>query len=338
MKKRWGYGLIFLSALIIVVIVGGRLFFWANKDVYGNMPEYVLLYAENQTDDYPTTMGAHKFADLVYVRSGGRIRIEVKCDAELGSEMQVIEQLKFGGVSFARVSLSQLAEFEPEMNILQLPYLYKDSEHMWRVLDGKIGDDFLKKTSDIGIVGLSWYDAGARNFYSTLPIRKLEDLEGLNIRVQESDMMADMVSALLANPVKIVYSDVYSAIEQGIVDCAENNWPSYDAMKHYDVARFYTVDEHTRVPELQICSKVIWDKLDEKDQQIILDCAKESSLYERKLWQESEKSSRENAEKNGVTVIELSESEKARFRNAMSAVYEKYCGNQMELINEISEY
>ena len=338
MKKRLGYGVIFLAAATIVLIVGIRLFLWANKDAHEITPEYVLLYAENQTEDYPTTMGAKKFADLVYARSGGRIRVVIKYDAELGSESQVIEQLGYGGISFARVSLSQLAEFVPEMNVLQLPYLYSDSDHMWRVLDGNIGDEFLEEASDIGIIGLSWYDAGARNFYSTVPIRKLEDLAGMNIRVQESDMMADMVSALLANPVKIVYSDVYSAIEQGIVDCAENNWPSYESMKHYDVARYYTVDEHTRVPELQICSKVIWDKLDADDQQIILDCAKESSLYERKLWQEREKSSREIAEKNGVTVIGLSASEKARFRNAMSSVYEKYCGDQMDLIKEIMEY
>lgn len=209
---------------------------------------------------------------------------------------------------------------------------------MWKVLDGEIGDYYLSKTNDINLVGLSWYDAGARNFYSTKPIETLDDLKGMNIRVQESDMMADMASALGGNPVKIVYSEVYSAIEQGIVDCAENNWPSYEAMNHYDVAKYYTIDEHTRVPELQICSKIVWSQIDEKDRQTILECAKESALYERELWQEREKISRQIAEKSGITVITLSESEKKRFRDAMAPVYQKYCGDQMDMIEKIMNY
>ncbi len=151
-------------------------------------------------------------------------------------------------------------------------------------------------------------------------------------------MMADMVSALGANPSKIVYSEVYSAIEQGLVDGAENNWPSYEAMRHYIVARYYTIDEHTRVPELQICSKAVWDKLSESDQKIIEECARESAQYERMLWEEREKSSREVAEKSGITVIELSPEEKLRFRDAMQSVYTKYCRDQMDILQAIMEY
>ena len=338
MNKKRGYAVTIALAVIIVVLIGMRIFFWINKDSKTKEPEYVLFYAENQVEDYPTTMGAEKFAELVYEKTGGRIKIIIKCNAELGSEMQVIEQMRYGGISFARVSLSQLAEVSPQLNVLQLPYLYSNSDHMWRVLDGEIGNQFLEETSSQGIIGLSWYDAGARNFYSTAPIRSLEDLQGMNVRVQESDMMADMVSALGGNPMKIVYAEVYSALEQGIVDCAENNWPSYESMKHYNVARYYTLDEHTRVPELQICSKVIWDKLDESDQQIIKDCAKESALLERHLWQEREKTSREIAEKSGITVIELPFEEKMRFRDAVSSVYEKYCGDQMDVIEKIMKY
>ena len=338
MNKKWGYGIAIFISIIVVVLLGIRIFFWVNKGKNETTPEYVLFYAENQVEDYPTTLGAQKFADRVYECTDGRIKIIVKCEAELGSEMQVIQQMQFGGIAFARVSLSQIAEYIPEMNVLQLPYLYSDSEHMWRVLDGEVGDYFLEETVKEGIVGLSWYDAGARNFYSTKPISKLEDLEGMNIRVQESDMMADMVSALGANPMKIVYADVYSALEQGIVDCAENNWPSYEAMRHCDVARYYTLDEHTRVPELQICSKVIWDKLSVEDQKIIMECARESALLERRLWQEREKTSKEIAEKRGTTVIALPDSEKKRFRNAMSLVYEKYAGDQMDMISKITEY
>ncbi|MCR5556942.1 MAG: TRAP transporter substrate-binding protein [Butyrivibrio sp.] len=332
--------LIIIVALILIVTVAlsvSLLIFKSGKAVE-NPPEYVFLYAENQTEDYPTTLGANRFADLVYERTGGRIKVLVKYEAELGSESEVIEQMSYGGIAFARVSLSQLAEFVPEMNVLQMPYLYTDSEHMWRVLSGELGDEFLSKPESYGIVGLSWYDAGARNFYSVKPIETLEDIQGMNIRVQESAMMADMVSALGANPSKIVYSEVYSALEQGIVDGAENNWPSYESMRHYKVARYYTIDEHTRVPELQICSKAIWDNLEEADRKIISDCARESALYERRLWAEREKSSRKVAEDSGITVIELSPKEKARFREAMSEVYTKYCGDQMDMLQKIMDY
>ena len=338
MKKKQPYIIIAACALILIVLAVAGILKVSIKKKTGIEPEYIFLYAENQNSDYPTTQGAKRFAELVYERTEGRIKILVKPDAELGSEMQVIQQVQYGGVAFARISLSQLAEFIPEMNVLQMPYLYSGPEHMWRVLDGEIGDEFLLKTREHDLVGLSWYDAGARNFYSTSPIKCLEDLKGMNIRVQESDMMADMVSALGANPSKIVYSEVYSAIEQGLVDGAENNWPSYEAMRHYIVARYYTIDEHTRVPELQICSKAVWDKLSESDREIIEECARESALYERTLWAEREKSSREVAEKSGITVIELSAEEKSRFREAMASVYTKYCGDQMDILQKIMEY
>ena len=207
MKKKSGFAVIY-SCIFVVVVLGFALFWLRGMKTVKTSPELVLLYAENQTADYPTTMGANYFAELVNERTDGRIKILVKYGAELGSESEVIKQLQYGGIAFARVSLSQLAEYIPDMNILQMPYLYSNSEHMWRVLDGEIGDEFLEMTRDYGLTGLSWYDAGARNFYSTKPIRRVEDMAGMNIRVQESAMMADMVSALGADPSKIVYSEV----------------------------------------------------------------------------------------------------------------------------------
>ncbi len=335
-RKRMA--IITASFLAVLAIAGGSIFALRRAAVAEGAPQYVFLYAENQTEDYPTTSGGRKFADLVYERTGGRIKVLVKYGAELGSESEVLEQMRYGGIAFARVSLSQLAEKVPEMNVLQMPYLYSSSEHMWRVLDGELGDQFLQKPESYGLVGLSWYDAGARNFYSTKLIRRLEDVKGMTIRVQESDMMADMVSALGATPAKIVYSEVYSAFEKGMVDGAENNWPSYESMHHYKVAEYYTIDEHTRVPEMQICSRAVWDTLDEGDRQIIMECAKESALYERELWAAREKSSRQIAEDSGITVIEIDSKEKERFRQAMSEVYSKYCKDDMDMLRKIMEY
>ena len=171
-----------------------------------NVPEFVLTYAENQAEDYPTTQGAYKFAELVYERTGGKIESQVNAGGVLGDEKTVIERLQFGGVDFARVSLSPLAEFVPKLNVLQMPYLYTGREHMWKVLEGSIGDDFMNSFGGSHLVALSWYDAGARNFYSTAkPIECLEDMKGLNIRVQESELMKDTIEALGATPVPAIF-------------------------------------------------------------------------------------------------------------------------------------
>ncbi len=331
MKKRW----IMIAGIALVLVAG---VIWRYRSQHQKEPEFVLSYAENQTKDYPTTLGAQKFADLVEERSNGRIQILVLAEGELGAESDVIAQMQYGGVDFARVSLSQLAEYIPQLNVLQMPYLYEDSAHMWRVLDGTIGDDFLDIVSQNELIGLSWYDAGARNFYnSKKPITCLEDMQGMRIRVQESEVMADMIEALGASAIPIPYADVYSALEQGTVDGAENNWPSYETMNHYEVAKYYTIDEHNRVPEMQICSKHTWSKLSEEDQQMILDCAKESALYERKLWKERESESEAKAIEQGVEVVELSAEEKKRFQEAVTGIYEKYCADQMDIIEKIIE-
>lgn len=331
MKKRVIIILIGIGMILLVSCV-------KKKTSEAEVPEFVFSYAENQAEDYPTTLGAYHFAELIQERTHGRIKIMVQAKGTLGYEKEVIEQIRYGGIDFARVSLSEISEWIPKFSVLQMPYLYKNSEHMWKVLDSEIGDDFLEATKGFHMIGLSWYDAGARNFYNSVhPITRLEDLEGLRIRVQESDLMADIVEALGAKAVPGVYDEVYSNLEKGTIDGAENNWPSYESMGHYEVAKYYTVDEHTRVPEIQICSEATWNKLSVEDQAIIKECAKESALYERELWKQREKASQIIAVQKGTQVTMLSPSEKARFQEAVSGIYEKYCGAYMTLINQIIE-
>jgi len=333
LKKKILIGAIVLLLVTAIVVL---ICLFSSKKKIANSPEFVLSYAENQQEDYPTSQGALYFAKLVEERTEGRIMILVKTGGEMGTETDVLTQMKYGGVDFARVSISQLAAYAPELNVLQMPYLYNDSDHMWKVLDGQIGDDFLSGISDSDYVGLSWYDAGARSFYTAKgPIQKLEDLEGLTIRVQSSSLMYDMVDALGANPVSTDYAEVYSAIQRATVDGAENNWPSYESMKHYEVAPYFSEDEHTRVPEMQLCANHTWEKLSEEDRAIILECAKESAIYERQLWKERETNSRKLAIDNGAQAYSLSVEEKKRFQEAMSPVYEKYCSDRMDTINEI---
>lgn len=302
----------------------------------GNVPEFVLTYAENQAEDYPTTQGAYRFAELVKERTGGKVEILVNAGGILGNEKTVIEQMQFGGVDFARVSLSPLAEFVPKLNVLQLPYLYTGADHMWKVLEGEIGDEFLDSFEGSSLVALSWYDAGARNFYtSDRQIRCLEDMEGMRIRVQESELMVDTVKALGASAVPMSYDAVYSSFQRGEIDGAENNWPSYESTHHYEVAKYYTIDEHNRVPELQLVSESTWKKLPEEYRTIIRDCAGESARYERRLWKERERVSEERVREEGCIITELSTEEKLRFQERVMPLYEEYCSDYVDIIDRI---
>lgn len=336
MKKRMMARLLQCAAFVTLGVVMAACGNMYGKDGKEAAPELVLTYAENQAEDYPTTKGAYKFAELVKERTGGRIEILVYAGGELGDEQAVVEQLKYGGIDFVRASLSSLSEFVPKLNVLQMPYLYKNSEHMWKVLEGKIGDEFMEILDGSGLTGLSWYDAGARNFYWTQkPVQRLEDIKGMKIRVQESEMMAAMVETLGGTAVPMTYDKVYSALETGEIDGAENNWPSYESVRHYEVAPYYTVDEHTRVPEMQLMSQYTWEKLSPEDQEIILECARESALYERKLWTQRSEASQRRVRGAGCVVIELSDEEKGRFQAAMMPVYQRFCADYMDVIERI---
>ncbi len=322
-----------LGACVLLASCGAK-----NRENTAVEPDFVFTYAENQAEDYPTTQGAYEFARLVEERTGGKILVQVNAGAVLGDEQSVIEQLQFGGIDFTRASLSSVGEFIPSVNVLQMPYLYNSAEHMWKVLESEIGDQFLHNFEGYDLVGLSWYDAGARNFYtSEKPIRTPEDMVGMKIRVQESELMSRMVELIGAEPVQMAFASVYSALETGKIDGAENNWPSYQSERHYEVAKYMTVDEHARVPEVQMISENTWKKLSPEYQEIIRECAKESALYERKLWEERTKRSREIVEKAGCQVIELTPEEKSAFQEKMLPLYNEYCGKYMDLIGKIVE-
>ena len=302
-------------------------------------PDFVLTYADNQPADYPTTQGAERFAALVKERTGGKVVIQVKSGGEYGTEQEVWQQLSIGGIDFARVSLSQLAGLLENLSVLQLPYLYEDAKQMWRVLDGSIGDGFLSTLENVDLVGLSWFDAGVRSFYTREKAATLVDLQGKVIRVQESDMMSEMVSDMGAVPVQVVYSQVYAALHNGRIDGAENNWPSYEAMGHYEVAPYFLKNEHTRVPEIQIASRAALEKLAGLDSSfpgIVRGCARDSANVERRLWAEREAQAEEDMRAWGVEVTTLSEAEMQKFRAAVRPMYEQFA-EQAELIRQIQE-
>ena len=311
----------------------------ARQEEAASGPELILRYAENQPEDYPTTQAALAFADLVNERTGGRVKVAVYSGGELGAEQSVIQQMQFGGIDFARISLSQLAEYVPALSVLQLPYLYEDAAQMWRVLIGTIGDEFLAMLDAVDLVGLSWFDAGVRSFYTREKVTRLADLQGLTLRVQESDMMSDMVEAMGAVSVQVVYSDVYAALHNRKIDGAENNWPSYEAMSHYEVAPYFLQDEHTRVPEIQISSRAAQEKLAALDASfpaIVQECARESAQLERRLWAQREAQAEADLRAWGVEVTLLSDAEKQKFRDAVQPLYDQF-SEQAEMIRRIQQ-
>lgn len=325
MKRRT-----FLAACLAAALSG-----CAAKQPQTAAPDFVLTYADNQPDGYPTTEGAKHFAELVEERTGGKVVVQVHSDGEYGTEQEIWEQLSLGGVDFARLSLAIAADDLPKLNVLQLPYLYKDAAHMWRVLDSALGDEFLQEFSQRELVGLSWYDAGARSFYAKEPIRSLNDLAGKTVRVQDSRIVIDMMELLGASPVTFAYSDVYSAFETGRIDAAENNVPAYYLMDHYKVAPYYTLDGHSRVPEAQLASARTWEKLPEEYREVIRQCAKESALYERRLWTEEEAEAQRQVLAAGCTEIPLSDEELEAFRTLVQPLYQQYCGAYADLVEAV---
>ena len=325
-----------LAGAAVVVFLTGFSIFYVNQKEDEVIPDFVLTYAENQASDYPTTLGGAYFARLVKERTRGKVEIRIYDNSVLGDEVSVMKQIQYGGIDFARMSISTLADIVPSLYILEMPYLYRDSGHMWKVLDGEIGKQLMETMDNTDIVPLSWYDAGARSFYFREgPVETLEDLTGKKIRVPESALLIDLMTALGAVPVPLAFDKVYSALETGQIDGAENNWPSYDSMRHNEVAPYFVVDEHMRIPELQMMSRSTWDILPEEYQKVIVECARLSANYERSVWKERVDISRKRVIEEGCQEFLISDEEKQKFQAAVASVYEKYCGDQMDLLQKI---
>jgi len=301
--------------------------------------DITLRLADNQPEGYPTVTGALEFARLVEERTDGRIKIEVYPGGVLGDESSTIEQIQFGAIDFVRTSITPMANFEPAMNVLSLPYLYPSEEYMFQVLQSEIGEGVLEGLKDSGIIGLTWYDSGARSFYTrNVEVTSPEDLAGLRIRVQESQLMMDMVEALGASPTPIAWGEVYSALQTGVVDAGENNYPGWYYNSHHEVAPYFVEDEHNRVPELIIMSKLTWDSLSEEDQMIIKQAALESTETQRKAWDERTDEAKKLAVEEGATITTLTAEQKQAFQDAVMDLYPKFSEGYEDLLNSILDY
>ncbi len=284
--------------------------------------EIMLRSADIHPDGYPTVEAVKYMGELVSQRTNGRVKIQVMNNSVLGQEKDTIEQTRFGVIDMNRVNAAAFNNLVPETTVLGLPFLFRSTEHMHKVVDGPIGDQILKAFETHGLVGLAYYDSGARSFYTTKkPITKLADLKGVKIRVQQSDLWIAMMQAFGANPTPMPMGEVYSSLETGVVDGAENNWPSYESARHYEVAKNYTLTEHSLNPEVLVMSKISFDKLTPEDQKLVRQAAKDSVGKMRELWSAREKASEAKVRAAGVNVISVNKDE---FAAAMKPVYDRF--------------
>lgn len=298
-----------------------------------------LIMADVQEGDHPTALACDEFAKMVEKKTNGRIVIEVYHGQTLGTEGEQVDQVAVGGIDFARVS-SPVAKYNDAFKAFQALYLYAEEDTMWEMLDGSFGDRFLKseEMASGGIEGLCWFSGGSRNFYNNVkPISSPKDLEGLTLRVNTDSMFA-LLEACGAKGVNIAYGDIYDSISSGIIDGAENNWPSYISTGHYKVAPYITVDEHTRIPEMLIASTQTMESLSKEDQEIIRQCAEEVGLSQRKAMKAYDEKAIKTAEKEGCTITYLTESQVKEFQEIAEPVNEVASEAYMDIIKEIKEY
>jgi tripartite ATP-independent transporter DctP family solute receptor len=282
----------------------------------------VLRSSDTHPDGYPTVEAVKYFGELVKERTQGRYSVEVYHSAQLGQEADTIEQVRSGVIDLNRVSMAPWNGLVPLTKIPSLPYLFTSPDHARKVMAGEIGDEVAAGFPEHGVVVIAFYDGGARSFYnSKKPVNSVADLAGQKYRVIQSDVFVDMVAALGATATPMPYGEVYSAIETGVIDGAENNFPSYESAKHFEVAKNYSLDEHTIVPEVFVMSKTAWDKLTPEDQAIFKAAGKESMEKQWELWDARVAQSRKLVEDAGS---QITTPDKQPFIDAMKPVYEKY--------------
>lgn len=298
-------------------------------------PKMTLRLADNQPATYPTVLGDNAFAKEISDKTNGRITIKVYPAAQLGDENSAIQQIQAGAIDFGRINSAPLGQFDKEMNVLSLPYLFTSSNQMWDTLNGSVGNEILDGLKSANMVGLTYYDSGARSFYNSQhAVSKPADLKGLKIRVQQSNIFVDLVNGFGASATPMNYADVYNALQTHVIDGAENNLPSYYTTNHYKAAKYLTLDEHTRTPEVLLGSSKTWAKLSAADQKIVKQAAIDSQKVERTEWTKLEKQALDAAKANGNTITKISDIKS--WQKTAQPLYDKYGKDYQSLINKIN--
>ena len=287
---------------------------------------------------YPTVEAVVQMGKKLETATNGRLSIQMYPSMQLGGEKEMIEQAQVGALAFARISVGPMGPIVPELNVFNLPFMFRDAAHMEKVIDGPIGDEMLKKLSDsnANLIGLAWMNAGSRNVYNSKhPINKVDDLKGLKIRMMGNPVFVDSMNALGGNGVAMGFDQLINAMQTGVVDGAENNEPSYESGQHYRYAKYYSNTGHLMIPEILVFSKKTWESLSKEDQALILKLAKEAQQEQRKLWYAREKVSLDKMKSAGAVINDVSD--KKPFQAAVKPVWDKYGAQHQALIKRIQD-
>jgi len=297
----------------------------------------VLKASDVHPEGYPTVEAVENLGKKLEAATDGRLSIQMYSSMQLGGEKEVIEQAQLGALQFARVSVGTLGPVVDDINVFNLPFVFRDVAHMNKVVDGAIGQELLDKVTSndaAKLIGLCWMDAGARSFYDTKhSIKSIDDLKGLKIRVIGNPIFVDMANALGANGVAMGYDQVFSALQTGVIDGAENNPPSFVFDNHYQVAKFYSDSQHLIVPEMLVYSKASWQKLSADDQTLIKKLSREAQAYARVLWNKKEADAFDKMKSGGIEIDHIAD--KKPFRDAVKPVWDKYGTKYADIIKRI---
>ncbi len=282
----------------------------------------VLKLAHGLDVAHPVHKGMAFMAKELEQISGGKMRIEMYPSGQLGSETQLLELLQIGSVDITKVSASAVENFVPSMKVLGLPYIFRSADHMWNVLGGEIGRELLDDGARYWLHGLCFYDAGSRSFYTkNRPVHNPDDLKGLKLRVMNSQTAMEMVKTMGAAPTPIAWGELYTALQQGVVDGAENNAPSFYTSHHYEVCKYYSINEHTSVPDVLFISTHTWARLSEPERVWLMEAVNKSVPVQRALWQEADEEALYEVRKAGVEIIYP---DRQPFMDKVAGIFENY--------------
>lgn len=309
-----------MRILVFIAVLGSLILsFSACEDLGGVRTVYL---AHTLPTSHPVHQGMEVFAQRLREKSDGTMDVKIFPDGQLGSEREVLELLQIGSIAMTKVSAATMANFAPEYKVLGVPYLFRDKDHQVKVLTGETGRAILEAGSEYLLKGLTFYDAGSRSFYTVeKPVKTPEDLEGMKIRVMNHQMSVDMVNAMGGAATPMAYGELYSALEQGVVDGAENNPPSFVTSGHYEIAKYYTLDEHSSVPDVLVMGTEYWTKLSAQEQEWVMAAATESASAQRVFWRENVEECMEKLKSEGV---EIFRPEKSLFAESSKSVLEEF--------------
>ncbi|WP_420861236.1 TRAP transporter substrate-binding protein [Algirhabdus cladophorae] len=288
-------------------------------------------------DGHPNTPAMDRFAELVNEATNGEITIDVFHGGVLGSQPDALEQVRIGAIEVGNFSLGPIGPMVKEANLVSLPFIFKSVPHMFRVMEGEAGQVVAAAMGDAGVLPLSWFDAGARSFYSQKAIETPADVDGLKIRVMNNDLYTSMISAMGGNPSPMAFSEVQQALKTGVVDGAENNFPSFKNVGHYEVTTHYSLSEHLIIPECICVNTAKFNALSADMQAAVRGAAEAAALYQRELWAVGSEQARSDVEAAGVVVTEIAD--KAPFQSAMDSVYAEYlaANPDMKMLVEMAQ-